>query len=87
MFTQSDMDESNFIIDMEGNMCILDFEDVGRLPESFASYTMSSGGNPFAVEVAKYLDWPTSPNLHSMARIRAMLQTLADATLGTSTCP
>jgi len=81
------MDESNFFIDTEGNMCILDFEDVGRLPESFASYTMTSEGKPFVVEVAKYLDWPTSPNIHSMAIISAILKTLGDATLGASNYP
>ena len=78
------MDESNFSIDTEDNICIFDFEDVGILPESFASYTLSS--NKFAKKVAEYLDWPTSPNLHSMARAGAILMMSSDSTLGTSTC-
>ncbi len=78
------MHESNFLVDTEGNICILDFEDVGLLPESFVSYTMSSD-DPFVEMVVKCLDWPTSPNLHSMARIRAILNTSSNTTFGTLT--
>ncbi|KAF8351642.1 hypothetical protein F5887DRAFT_1196118 [Amanita rubescens] len=42
VFTQSNMDERNFPDDMEGNTCLLGFEYVGLLPESFASYTSVS---------------------------------------------
>lgn len=50
------MDESNFFVDTEENMCTLDFEDVGLTPQSFASYTMSTSDSCFASEVAKYSD-------------------------------
>ena len=69
---------------MEGNTCLLDFEDVGLLPESFASYTMS-GNEPFVKEVAEYLQWPASRNLRSMGRIRSILVMIGDSTLGMST--
>ena len=89
VFTQSDMDESNFFIDANGEMCLGDFKSIGLLPESFASYTMYCYRDPFVIEVAKYLDWSRSPNLYSMARACEILQKMGDPTLGmssTSTC-
>jgi hypothetical protein len=81
------MDETNFFIDTTGKMCVVDFEDVGLLPESFASYTVHVSSNLFVKEVAKYLDWSRSSNLHSMVRAGAILHTISDPTLGTSTFP
>ena len=85
VFTQSDMDASNFGIDEEGRACLFDFTEVGLLPESFAAYTMSLR-DPFTVEVAQHLNWPPSPNLETMIQIYRCLVTLADPTLGMSTC-
>ncbi|KAG8891166.1 hypothetical protein FRC01_014866, partial [Tulasnella sp. 417] len=65
--TQSDMHITNFGADAEGRPCLLDFGDIGWLPESFASYTTSSA-NGFVAAVAEYLDWPSSLNLATMAR-------------------
>jgi hypothetical protein len=81
VFTQSDMDESNFFIDTNGKMCIIDFEDVGLLPESFASYTVHLRRNPFTSEVVKHLDWSVSPNLRSMARAGGILKASGNETL------
>jgi len=78
------MDISNFGVDDKGGTCLFDFGEVGLLPESFASYTMSLS-NPFTVAVAGYLNQPPCPNLHSMSRIRGRLWMTADTTLGTST--
>ncbi|KAG9009868.1 hypothetical protein FRB93_005139 [Tulasnella sp. JGI-2019a] len=83
VFTQFDMDESNLFTDKNERMCVIDFGAVGLLPESFASDTMRS--NLFAIEVAKYLDWPPSPNSYSMAGARAILWMISDLTLSTST--
>lgn len=85
IFTQSDMDESNFALDEHGRVCMFDFRDVGVLPESFASYTLGDSTNPFITSVAKHLDWVNNRNRGSMARAGAILQTLGDATLGSST--
>ncbi|KIO26467.1 hypothetical protein M407DRAFT_24191 [Tulasnella calospora MUT 4182] len=81
VFTQSDVDESNFGIDDEGKTVLLDFAEVGILPESFASHTMSSM-DPFTVAVAKCLAWPDSPNLYSMSVISYLLWMLHDPSLG-----
>ena len=78
-------DVSNFFVDTKGNTCLLDCEDVGLLPASFASYTMCSTLQPFATEVAKYFDWPISSNINSMIRIGGILWMIADPTLGKST--
>lgn len=79
------MDVSNFFVDTQGTTCLVDCEDVALLPESFASYTMSLARQPFTVEVARYLGWPRSSNVSSMARIREILWTMGDPTLGMST--
>ncbi|KAI6103676.1 hypothetical protein F5141DRAFT_1050428 [Pisolithus sp. B1] len=85
VFTQSDMDASNFGADDKGNTCLFDFGEVGLLPESFANHTMSSNA-PFTVQVVKYLGWPSCPNLDSMSKIRGFLGILGDTTLGMSSC-
>ena len=74
------MDESNFFIDTKDKMCMVDFEGVGLLPQSFASYTMHS--NAFAKEVASYLDWSPTLNLSSIGRAGQILKTSGDETLG-----
>ncbi|KAH9988812.1 hypothetical protein BJV74DRAFT_839205 [Russula compacta] len=40
IFTQSDMDLSNFGVDRRGRTVVFDFAEIMRLPESFACYTM-----------------------------------------------
>ncbi len=77
------MHESNFFFDTNNNMCMVDFELVGVLPLSLASYTLHSGKNTFAREVAKYLDWLPTSNLYSMAQVRGILWTTGNQTLGT----
>ena len=85
VFTQSDMDASNFGIDEEGRTCLFDFTEVGLLPESFATYTMSLH-DPFTVAAAQHLNWPPCPNLDTMTQIYRLLVVLADPTLGASIC-
>ncbi len=85
VFTQSDMHMSNFGVNDKGMTCLFDFGEVGLLPESFASYTMSLTA-PFTVDVARHLVWPSCSNLDSMSKIRRYLAILADPILGTSTC-
>jgi hypothetical protein len=56
IFTQSDMYVSNFSVDECGNTVLLDFGQIGRLPLSFAKYTMKSGGDgSFIARVANLL--------------------------------
>ncbi|EKM74489.1 hypothetical protein AGABI1DRAFT_116827 [Agaricus bisporus var. burnettii JB137-S8] len=80
VFTQSDMDESNFGVDDQGRTCLFDFTTVGLLPESFASYTMALR-MPFTEAVARCLDWSPTPNLQSMSRIARVLA-MSSGTLG-----
>ncbi|KAA1478094.1 hypothetical protein DENSPDRAFT_657798 [Dentipellis sp. KUC8613] len=83
VFTQSEMDASNFFLDSSGRICMLDFEAIGVLPESFASSTMHmNSGRPFVHNVARYLDWPEPPHLQSMAQAAYILAMIADPTLG-----
>lgn len=84
VFTQSDVEESNFAVDENCKVCIFDFEDVAVLPESFASYTMNAQDIPFVEKVAGYLQWSRSPNQISMAWAGGILGMMGDRTLGTS---
>ena len=52
LFIQSDTDASNFGVDDRGNTFLFDFDELGLLPESFASYT-GSLTQSFTVEVTK----------------------------------
>ncbi|KAG9023839.1 hypothetical protein FRB95_012408 [Tulasnella sp. JGI-2019a] len=71
------MDESNFFIDTNEMMCVIGFDAVGLLPESFASDTMRS--NLFAIEIPGLA---TLSKSYSMARARAILWMISDPTLG-----
>jgi len=48
------MHVSNFSITDKGMMCLFNFGEVGLLPESFVSYTMSLAA-PFTVDIGWYL--------------------------------
>jgi hypothetical protein len=87
VFTQSDMDESNFFIDANGKICLIEFNDTCLLPESFASYTVHLNSEVFIEEATKHLYWLPSSDLpvHSMVRAGTILHTVNDPTLGTST--
>ena len=84
VFTQSDMHEGNFLVDDAGKICLVDFNDIGRLPESFASYTVDVTENSFVKGVARYLGWPESPNLRSLKSAAGVLWVCGDPTLSTS---
>ncbi|KAG7095108.1 hypothetical protein E1B28_005893 [Marasmius oreades] len=85
IFTQSDMHVSNFGVDQCGNMVLFDFGDIGRLPLSFAKYTMGSHGNgSFIARVANLLRWPNldNSNMFSMASVSSYLWMKANPALG-----
>ncbi|KAF8337456.1 uncharacterized protein EI90DRAFT_3013671 [Cantharellus anzutake] len=82
VFTQSDMDVSNFGVDKDGKTCLFDFETVGLLPQSFVTYTMSPADGSFAAKVAGHLNLPLSPNIPSMGKISELLWILSDPKLG-----
>jgi len=42
MFTQSDMHPSNFGVDQHGKTVLMDFAEIGVLPETFVAHTMFS---------------------------------------------
>jgi len=66
VFTQSDMDMSNFSVNMKGKRCISTLQ-------SFITYTMSPADESFATKVAGYLNLPPSQNMPSMRRISGPL--------------
>ena len=85
IFTQPDMHEGNFGVDTCGNTVLLDFGHIGRLPLSFAKYTIRSRGNDddsFVGRVAKLLCLPDNSNMESMARISSCLWMAANPKLG-----
>jgi hypothetical protein len=74
IFTQSDMHVSNFGVDQSDNTVLLDFGQIGRLPLSFAKYTMNINSDDiFIARVANLLRWPDNSNKDSMARVSCCL--------------
>ena len=45
MFTQSNMDLSNFGVDEQDKTVLMDFRDIGLLPETFVAYTKPTCGS------------------------------------------
>ena len=83
MFTQSDMDLSNFGMDENGKTVLMDFGDVGLLPETFVAYTMSAdrARAPIAASLGLSYD-----SIGSMAAIAWFMWMSCDPTFGGSTC-
>jgi hypothetical protein len=83
MFAQSDMDLSNFGVDENGKTVLMDFEDVGLLPETFVAFTMSP--NPALAPIATSLGL-SYDSVASMAAIAWLMWMSFDPTFGASTC-
>ena len=84
MFTQSDMDDSNFGVDENGRTVLMDFNEVGLLPETFVAHTLSSEKK--LRPIAASLGLSGNSNLASMAAIARCLGMVSNPKLGTSTC-
>ena len=84
MFTQSDMDDSNFGLDENGRTVLMDFSDIGVLPDTFVAHTLSSD-KKFEPIIAS-LGLSDNSNLASMAAIAQCLGMVSDPKLSTSSC-
>lgn len=82
MFTQSDMDDSNFGVDEHGRTVLMNFREVGVLPETFVVFTLGK-----AHPVVESLGLSSNSNGYSMAVICASLCTSANTHFGTSAYP
>ena len=82
MFTQSDMDDSNFGVDEHGRTVLMDFCEIGLLPETFIAFTLSSKK---LYPIAASLGLSGNSNLASMAAIAYCVRMVSDPKLGTST--
>ncbi|KAF8273317.1 hypothetical protein EI94DRAFT_1716399 [Lactarius quietus] len=80
MFTQSDIDVSNFGVDENGRTVLMDFSEVGLLPETFVAHTLSSD-KTFEPVVAS-LGLSGNSKLRSIAAMRQCLGTVSDPKLG-----
>jgi len=79
MFTQSNMDLSNFGVDEQDKTVLMDFRDIGRLPETFVEYTMSTCDSLAPISSPLGL---LNDSGATLARIRWYLGMVADDTLG-----
>lgn len=79
MFTQSDMDPSNFGVDQHGKTVLMDFGEIGFLPETFVAFTTSRNA-PIATALNLSYSYGGT-----MARISAHLVMTANTKLGAST--
>lgn len=83
MFSQSDMDNSNFGVDEHGRTVLMDFGEVGVLPETFIASTLCSKKH---ASIAASLGLLNNSNLKTMAVIRHLLWMLSDPRPGAPTC-
>jgi hypothetical protein len=83
MFSQSDMDLSNFGVDEQDRTVLMDFGEIGLLPETFVAHTMSTHDGSLA-PIASSLDLSNDSNA-SMAKICWYLGLVSDPKLGTPT--
>jgi len=84
MFAQSDMDVSNFGIDKNERTVLMDFSEVGLLPETFVAHTLSSDETIYPIVDA--LGLSGNSKVASMAAIAQCLRTASNPKLSTSTC-
>jgi hypothetical protein len=83
MFSQSDMHPSNFGVDQHGKTVLLDFVEIGLLPETFVAHTMSSEKRLTPTAIALSLSGSSNA---SMAAISSILWMVASPKLGAATC-
>ena len=89
VLTQSDMHPSNFAVDATGRPGILDFLEIGWLPESLANFTLfRTSGFASSVSARVFRDdldsIKASSNLASLCAVRRCLYTGFTSDLGTS---
>lgn len=82
MFTQPDMHPSNFGVDQHGKTVLMNFAEIGLLPETFVAHTMFSEKRLAPVALALSL---SDSSFISMATLSANLWMMADPTLGAPT--
>ena len=81
LFTQPDMHHTNFGVDEHGKTVLLDFGEIAFLPESFARFTLSSGG--FAT-IIESLGLSGKSNMAVMRNISYFLGMVSNPKLGAS---
>lgn len=59
----SDPNDSNFIVDDEGKLWVIDFGRTCFLPPSFVSYSLSTTSDVFVCKLAQIINYPQSANL------------------------
>ncbi len=89
VLTQSDMNPSNFAVDVTGRPVIFDFGEIGWLPESLANFTLLMTSS-FARDVSVHVfggdldSVAASSNLASMCAVKPYLGMGSRSNLGTS---
>lgn len=78
----SDPHDSNFMIDDEGKLWVIDFGRTCFLPPSFVSYSLTRSPNSFIQRVANRVNYPLSTNLRAMSIASGRMLIFGDNTLG-----
>jgi thiamine kinase-like enzyme len=68
----SDINKENFLLD-SGRVCIIDFQDIGVLPQAFCTYAFFNTRD-FAASVGRRLGYQPSTIADAMARISSVIQ-------------
>ncbi|KAH9977051.1 hypothetical protein BGW80DRAFT_831527 [Lactifluus volemus] len=78
MFTQSDMHPSNFGVDQNGKTVLMDFAEIGLLPETFVAHTMFSEKRLVPIAIALGL---SDSSIVPMTAVSSLLWMVANPTL------
>jgi hypothetical protein len=82
--SDSDPNDSNFIIDDEGKLWAIDFGRTCFLLSSFVSSSLVMSSNAFVQCVARHVNYPLSANLPAMSAASGQLVVFSDNALGAS---
>ena len=78
----SDINDSNFMVDIMGNLWAIDFGRTSFLPPSFVYYSLALSPSPFGRRVARRINYPQSANFPGMVIAAGQLVVYNDNSLG-----
>lgn len=78
----SDLHDTNFMVDIMGNLWAIDFGRTCFLPPSFVSYSLIQSLEVFGRRVARVVNYPRSANFQAMAVAAGQLVIFNNNSLG-----
>ena len=69
IFCFPDINDTNFLVTRTGEVCVIDFQDAGFMPESFMSFVLYKAQSAsFIGRISSMIDFESSPNIEAMSQ-------------------